>query len=210
MKRRIGYLFSASGAILLLACVTSKADDDSIGGPSGRPIVKTSTDSSQGLVTALHRHGEQVAVASPAAKAGSLKGVAGHHAFLLGLLQWGTDGVGAAARHGSITEVNTVAHGGASVLWGILYYGHTTMVTGENGGETPMQPDYKSSVSYKKTSANSKTQRTDGSNYAQSHTSSKKAIASTAQSKPPRQHEPDASPSKTWRDKSGTEYLVAK
>jgi len=115
----------------LAACSLSIASASPNAGSGGVPFVSASSSSGKCLVTAISRPGDQATATSPNGKSGTVKGCATHHAFLCGLIQWGSDGVGPAAKRAGITQVDTVDHGGNSILWGILYYSHSTIVTGE-------------------------------------------------------------------------------
>jgi hypothetical protein len=127
-----------SACVLLGACVHNN---------NGAPgtYISSSTDSKKGLVTQITRGDESAVAASPDGRVGSLRGVSIRHKLLLGIIQWGSAGVGDAAQKGApefrfrnspytqIREVDTVEHGGVKILWGILYSNEQTIVTGEGG-----------------------------------------------------------------------------
>lgn len=61
---------------------------------------------------------------------GELNGESTRHSTLFGLVEWGNNGVGEAARKGGVREVRTVQNGGIDVLWGVVYSEQSTIVTG--------------------------------------------------------------------------------
>ena len=106
--------------------------------------ITSSTGSPEGLVTHIRTADGDAVVSSPQGRVGNMKGIALRHSLLLGLISWGSTGVGEAARkaapefrfrnspHEGIREVDTVAKGGVKILWGILYCNEQTIVTGDS------------------------------------------------------------------------------
>ena len=69
---------------------------------------------------------------------GDLSGASTRHSTLFGLVEWGDNGVGEAARKGGVREVRTVQNGGIDILWGVIYSEQTTVVTGLDAYANPL------------------------------------------------------------------------
>ena len=79
---------------------------------------------------------------------GDKTGESTRHSTLFGLVEWGNNGVGEAANQGGIREVRTVQNGGIDILWGIVYSGQSTIVTGlsEYANRLPIKSPNKTQV----------------------------------------------------------------
>lgn len=125
-KHHILLLFSIP---LLIGCAGTQpmhfVDSDT----SKNDGLATGVDSAQfGLTT-----GTRTFRASAAAKDGDVgetSGEATRHSILLGLVEWGDNGVGTAAQKAGIKHIKTVQNGGTDILWGIAYSEQQTIVTG--------------------------------------------------------------------------------
>ena len=80
----------------------------------------------------------QAGAAAPNGEVGDLSGASTRHSTLFGLVEWGNNGVGEAARKGGVREVRTVQNGGIDVLWGVVYSEQTTIVTGLDAYANPL------------------------------------------------------------------------
>jgi hypothetical protein len=110
-------------------------------------IAYTDTSEEGALVTGIQTYqfnlttGPRYMQAGAAAKdgqVGDLHGASTRHATLFGLVEWGGNGVGEAARNGGLREVRTVQNGGVDILWGVVYSEQTTIVTGSGAYSNPL------------------------------------------------------------------------
>jgi len=110
-------------------------------------LTYTDTSEEGALVTGIQTYqfnlttGPRYMQAGAAAKNGEVgdrNGSSTRHSTLFGLVEWGNNGVGEAAREGGVREVRTVQNGGVDILWGILYSEQTTIVTGLDAYANPL------------------------------------------------------------------------
>jgi hypothetical protein len=114
---------------LLIGCASTQPMHFIDSDTSKNDGLATGVESSQfGLTT-----GARTFRASAAAKDGDVgetSGEATRRSILLGLVQWGDNGVGTAAQKAGIKHIKTVQNGGTDILWGIAYSEQQTIVTG--------------------------------------------------------------------------------
>lgn len=127
-----------SGALMVLAgCANNYPDHLTYTDTSEEGALVTGIQTYQFNLTTGPRY-MQAGAAAQNGEVGELSGASTRHSTLFGLVEWGNNGVGEAAREGGVREVRTVQNGGVDILWGILYSEQTTIVTGLDAYANPL------------------------------------------------------------------------
>ena len=127
-----------SGALMVLAgCANNYPDHLTYTDTSEEGALVTGIQTYQFNLTTGPRY-MQAGAAAPNGEVGDLSGASTRHSTLFGLVEWGNNGVGEAARQGGVREVRTVQNGGIDILWGVVYSEQTTIVTGLDAYANPL------------------------------------------------------------------------
>jgi hypothetical protein len=121
--------FSACLALCLAGCANQYPSHIAYTDTSEEGALVTGIQTYQFNLTTGPRYMQAGAVAQNG-QVGEKTGASTRHSTLFGLVEWGDNGVGDAAKQGGIREVRTVQNGGVDVIWGIVYSQQTTIVTG--------------------------------------------------------------------------------
>jgi hypothetical protein len=130
--------FGLLGALLVFAgCANNYPDHLTYTDTSEDGALVTGIQAYQFNLTTGPRY-MQAGAAAQNGEVGDLSGASTRHSTLFGLVEWGNNGVGEAARSGGVREVRTVQNGGIDILWGVVYSEQTTIVTGLDAYANPL------------------------------------------------------------------------
>ena len=110
-------------------------------------VIYTDTSEEGSLVTGIQTYQfnlttgpryMQAGAAAEGGEVGNLHGASTRYSTLFGLVEWGNNGVGEAARNGGVREIRTVQNGGIDILWGVVYSEQSTIVTGQEAYSNPL------------------------------------------------------------------------
>ena len=137
-RRTLPGWMGLAGAMLVLAgCANNYPDHLTYTDTSEEGALVTGIQTYQFNLTTGPRF-MQAGAAAQDGEVGDLNGAATRHSTLFGLVEWGNNGVGEAARNGGVREVRTVQNGGIDILWGIVYSEQSTIVTGQEAYANPL------------------------------------------------------------------------
>lgn len=136
-KTLSGWMGLSAALMVLAGCANNYPDHLTYTDTSEEGALVTGIQTYQFNLTTGPRY-MQAGAAAPNGEVGDLRGASTRHSTLFGLVEWGNNGVGEAARKGGVREVRTVQNGGIDILWGVVYSEQTTIVTGLDAYANPL------------------------------------------------------------------------
>jgi len=136
-KTLSGWMGLSAALMVLAGCANNYPDHLTYTDTSEEGALVTGIQTYQFNLTTGPRY-MQAGAAAPNGEVGDLRGASTRHSTLFGLVEWGNNGVGEAARKGGVREVRTVQNGGIDILWGVIYSEQTTVVTGLDAYANPL------------------------------------------------------------------------